>query len=590
MKRVVPVPAFFFFFLAYVGFGCSSSHSNPITASSQAEENKSPQEIAFFEEITPSANIDFTPRNGEEADQYTILESLGSGVAAIDYDGDGLMDLYFVGGGFFSGADKKNITGLGGKLYRNCGNGLFRDVTIESGLDKLAGGAPWFYAHGVAVSDYDCDGYPDLLVLGWRHVALFHNEKGQKFVDVTRSSHLDQGILWGVSAAWADLDGDGWPDLYICQYLDWSWQKHPVDCIFYNVRDICPPNRFHGLTHKVFRNLRNGQFADVSDTCGLVQGAFNLSKGLGVVAVDVNGDRKPDLYVANDDSGNFLYINKSTPGTIQLEEVGVTSRTARDERGKANGSMGVDAADYDGCGKPSLWVTNFEKQFHSLYHNECTPTNIFFQYQTLAAGISRIGYNYVGWGTGFADFDLDGDEDIFITNGHVQRFPSGAGVTRKQKPVLFANQGNGTFNPVSHGFGSYGEQGHNGRGAALVDLDNDGRIDLAISHVNEPVALLKNIYPEHGHWLGLRLQGRAHCDLVGGRIVCQTSDKTQTRFLKGGGSFASSSDTRIVFGLGGNEHYQALTVFWPDGSSSDHPGLAMDRYHTIVQKGPDIRK
>jgi hypothetical protein len=543
----------------------------------------------LFEDVTDRSGIKLVYRNGEEAGHLSILESVGGGVGVIDYDGDGLMDLFFPGGGIFVGPGKKEIVGTPCKLYRNLGNGTFNDVTAEVGLDRLAGGLPWFYTHGVAVADFDRDGRPDLLVTGWRRVALFRNVDGKRFEDVTAKAGLDRGIAWAVSAAWADLDGDGYPDLYITQYVDWSWKNNP-SCNTRGKPDVCTPDKFAGLTHLVYRNNGDGTFTDVSADCGLVKGGPLASKGLGVLAVDLDGDSKPDIYVCNDGSDKFLYLNRSTKGKIRFEECGVRCGVARDDQGVQNGSMGVDAGDYDGSGRPSLWVTNFEAELHGLYRNDSRPGCLFFRFNTTAAGIAAIGQGYVGWGTGFIDFDLDGMPDLFVSNGHAILYARGEGVTRRQMPVLLLNQGNGKFLPARKRIGSYGESDHMGRGVAFVDLDNDGRVDVVISHMNEPATVLRNIAsPEH-RWVGVQLIGTGNADVVGARIVLEAGERRQTQFAKGGGSYASSSDRRLVFGLGKTERIDRLTVTWPDGKQQEWSGLAVDRYHVLMQGQKEARE
>ncbi len=455
-------------------------------------------------------------------------------------------------------------------------------MTAEVGLDKLAGGKPWFYSHGVAVADFDRDGRPDLLVTGWGGVALFRNVDGKRFEDVTAKAGLDKGVTWGISAAWADLDGDGWPDLYITQYTDWSWKNNPP-CFSQGKPDICTPAKFSGLTHAVFRNNGNGTFTDVSATCGLVKGGPNSSKGLGVLAIDLDADGKPDLFVCNDGVDKFLYLNRSTPGTIRLEECAMACGVARDDHGGMNSSMGVDAADFDGSGKPSLWVTNFESEQHGLYLNISRPGHLFFRFHTTPAGINAIGQYYVGWGTGFIDFDLDGWEDLFFSNGHALIYPKGEGVTRRQKPVLMLNNGKGKFLPAMKRIGPFGQALHMGRGAAFVDLDNDGRVDIVLSHINEPAAILRNVGPRGNHWLGIELVGARHADVVGARVVLEAGGRKQTRFAKSGGSYLSSSDRRQVFGLGKTERIDRITVFWPNGKRQEWTGLAIDRYHVLTQ-------
>jgi hypothetical protein len=535
----------------------------------------------LFEDVTPQSGVATTYRNGEEAGHRTILESLGGGVGVLDYDGDGLMDLFFTGGGGFAGPDRKQIVGAPCKLYRNLGGGRFQDVTAAVGLDRLAGGAPWFYTHGVAVADFDRDGRPDLLVTGWDRVALFRNVGGTRFEDVTAKAGLDKGVTWATSAAWADFDGDGWPDLYVCQYVDWSWANHPWCGYDPRVRDVCPPSRFAGLTHKVYRNNGNGTFADVSASCGLVRGGPDASKGLGVLAFAARGAGRPDVYVCNDVTNKFLYLNRSTPGNVRFSEQGVSSGAACDDRGNANGSMGVDAGDPDGSGRPSLWVTNFENELHGLYANASRGGEVLFRHRTAAAGIAAIGQKYVGWGTAFIDFDLDGNEDLFVSNGHVLHAPPGGGGPR-QRPVLLMGRGDGTFRPAAPLLGPYGRADHNGRGVAFVDLDNDGRVDVVLHHMNEPAVLLHNLADRTRHWLGVELRGAGGADVVGARVVLHAGGRKQTRFAKGGGSYASSPDRRLVFGLGGADRIDRVVVTWPGGARQEWPALAADRYHTLT--------
>jgi hypothetical protein len=544
----------------------------------------------LFADITATSGLAFTYRNGEDtANHLSILESLGGGVGLIDFDRDGLLDVFAPGGGGFAGADKKEIVGFPSKLFRNLGGGKFRDATDAAGLEKLASGKPWFYTHGVAVADYDRDGWPDLLVTGWRAVALFRNvavdandpKKGRRFEDVTTAAGLDKGIEWATSAAFGDFDGDGYPDLYVCQYADWSWDKHPACNYDGKTPDVCAPRHFEGLPHKLYRNTGKGGFVECGKEAGLLPGGANASKGLGVVIADLDGDGKPDIYVANDTVDNFLYINKSTRGSLRLEEHGLLSGAARDDRGTPNGSMGVDAGDPERTGKPNLWVTNYENELHALYRNECKPGRPLFQFRTTAAGIAAIGQKYVGWGTNFLDADLDGWEDLFVTNGHAIRFPTGKEVSRKQQPVLLLNQG-GKFREASKRIGGYHATPRLGRGVGFGDLDNDGRTDLVISHTNEPGAVLRGIGGDGHHWLGVSLEGKDHACAVGAKAVWEVDGQRQTRFVKGGGSYTSSGDRRLLFGLG-KATTGRLIVTWADGTEQKFDELAVDRYYRLTQ-------
>jgi enediyne biosynthesis protein E4 len=603
--------------LAGVGFWFTRRHTltPESTAAPVPEENPAlirnanGQALAnLYQDITRQTGIEFTFHNGQEAEHYAILESLGGGIGLIDYDGDGLLDIVVTGGGYYDGPDKRTIKGWGNRLYKNLGQGRFRDVTKEVGLDQ-----PVFYSHGCAVGDYDCDGWPDLLITGWGRMALYHNEPdgkgGRRFVEVTRQAGLPDG-LWTTSAAWADFDGDGFPDLYVCQYVNWSLDNNPV-CGGYTARikrDVCPPKQFTALPHHVFRNLGNGKFQDVSKEAGLrvprdekdydqlgylsesvkdtlrtADKGKDYGKGLGVVAVDVDSDGKPDIYVANDTVDNFLYLNKSIPGHIRFEEIGMPAGVARDERGVPDGSMGTDAAAETGGLLPSLWCTNYENEMHALYRN---AGNSVFLFSTPASGIAAIGQKYVGFGTGFFDIDNHGWEDLVISNGHVIRYPVQTGL--QQEPVLLRNTGQGRYKAITEQGGDYFRTGHVGRGVAPGDLDNDGRIDLVISHVNEPVAVLHNEADVGNHWLGIELAGKNHRDVVGARVVIEAGGRSLTRFAKGGASYMSSGDRRHLFGIGQTEHVDRVTVFWPSGQEQrwDFSGQPSDRYWRLEEGKP----
>jgi hypothetical protein len=541
--------------------------------------------LAYFHDKTPSSGVYLSYRNGEEANHHTLLESLGGGVALLDYDGDGLLDIFLVGGGYFDGPDKKQIKGCACKLYRNLGNWTFQDVTAQAGLDKIR-----FYTHGCAVADYNCDGWPDLLVTGYGGLALFRNVSdghgGRKFVEVTRAAGL-QDNHWNTSAAWADLDGDGYPDLYVCRYVDWSFQNHQTCQADRSTvpEDVCPPKVFRGVPHALYRNNRDGTFTDVSKKAGLRQTGPAAGMGLGVVIVDIDDDRRPDIFAVNDTTVNFLYLNRSTPGRLRFVERGMECNVALGDRTEADGSMGVDAADFNGSGRPSLWVTTFEDQRHALYRNDSNPRLVWFQYATWSTGIGALGPAYVGFGTSFIDVDNDGWEDLVITNGHVRRHPHRSPLS--QRAVLLRNLGTERFMNVTSQGGSYFQLDHRGRGLAAGDLDNDGRTDLVISHIKEPVGVLRNLprgdHVPNNHWLGVELVGRKNRDIVGAKVVVEVGDRRLTRFAKGGGSYLSSGDRRLLFGLGKEDRIKRITVYWPWGKEESWQGLKCDRYWTLVE-------
>jgi hypothetical protein len=630
--------------LVYVG--CSGSPPTEIPTPQPEPQFDGPP---ILEDKTADSNINFTYRNGEtwlnnegkEESHFAILESLGGGGALIDFDGDGLLDIFLCGGGYYDGPDHKTIKGHPCKLYKNLGGFKFKDVTKEVGLD-----VEWFYTHGAAVADIDNDGWPDLLVTGWHELRLYHNEpvdpkdpkKGRKFVDITKKVGLPEG-LWTTSAAFADFDGDGFVDFYVCQYADWSFDKNPTCTYDSKTRDVCPPKQFNAIPHHVFRNDPDSdptnpagrKFTDVSKEAGLrmprkdedyeqltwlkpsdienlkradvgaaaeKDAGKEYGKGLGVIAVDVNNDGKPDLYVANDTVDKFLYINCSEKGKIRFREIGLASGTARDDRGSPNGSMGLDAADYDRCGRPSLWVANYENEMHGLYHNDCKSdpndpkkNRELFRFMTQATGIAAIGQVYVGFGTGFIDFENRGWEDLIVSNGHAIRFPIGKS-PRAQKPVILRNMGFDDkhmvkFKVETKRGGSYADTAHVGRGLLFGDLDNDGRIDLVGCHLNEPASVLRNIAGEGNHWLGIELIGSKNRPVVGTRLTLEAGDQKLTRFAKGGGSYLSANDPRHVFGLGSSTTIDKLTVKWPSGEEQTFKDLKVDQYWRVIEGEKD---
>ena len=537
---------------------------------------------APFADVTPASGINFTYRNGEEAGHFAIIESLGGGVALFDFDGDGRLDVFLPGGGDYSG---KTVTGRPCKLYRNLGGCKFEDVSAAVGLDAVA----FPYSHGAAAFDYDRDGWPDLLVTGYNRLVLLHNEPdgkgGRRFVDVTKKAGLTD-TLWSTSAAWGDLDGDGYPELYVARYGDWGFDtNHPTDCTYDgNKRDVCPPRRFQPLRHSLYRNNRDGTFTDVSEKMKLRKDG----RGIGAVLVDVDNDGRPDIYTANDTDDNFLYMNRGKPGELALEEVGLPAGVARDDRGTANGSMGIGVADFDRSGRASLLVTNYENELPALYKNRTEGRQARFTFDTLQSGISVIGPSYVSWGTGFFDLDHRGWEDLLIVSGHAIRFPTK--IDRRQKPVLLRNDG-GTFKPALATGWPYLGEAHNARGAAFGDLDNDGKMDVVVSHLNEPVVVLKNVAATDGrHWVGVRMIGAKGADVVGGRVVIESAGGRQTRFAKGGGSYGSTSDPRHLFGLGADAKIDKATVYWPSGKVQAVTGLEPGAYWDVTEGQADAKR
>lgn len=585
------------------------------TKARTANEPRTHDTSGFFDDLTAQTGIDFTYDNGEQSNHYAILESLGGGAAVIDFDRDGRLDLFFPGGGYFDGPDgpaykkrldeyetkKKNdpsaappappaIRGRPGKLYRNLGDWKFEDVTAKAGLDKQSD----VYTHGCAVADYNRDGWPDLLVTGYGRVTLYRNEQnnegGRRFIDVTESAGLlAGGHFWSTSAAFGDFDGDGNPDLYLCQYVDWSWSNHPA-CPGYNTdfaRDVCPPKQFNSTPHALFHNQGNGTFKNVAKQAGIrvTPGTGkDCGMGLGVLLLDADGDRKLDIYVCNDTTDNFLYLNRSEPGRIALVEQGFALGVAADQHGTANGSMGVWAADFEGTGRPSIWVTNYENEYHALYRNTLVRGKTKFEFHSSGAGLTAIGPNYVGFGTAFIDADRDGWEDMVIANGHVIRHPPRDNL--RQQPILFMNQakaGSRRFIEAAKDGGSYFASVHRGRGLAVGDFDNDGASDLVLTHVNEPVAILRGT-PASSRWLGIELAPRENRSAVGAKLTLEAGGRKLTRFVLGGGSYLCAHDSRVIFGLGESSEIGKLTIEWPSGATQSWSALEAGKYHLLKER------
>ena len=560
--------------------GCQSQTTkNPLEGQSTSDEQSSEHQAeesgedvsrsevgkdVQLRDVTTAAAIDFTYHNGREAGHNAILESLGGGTAVLDYDLDGQLDIFFTGGGKYK--DKK-ILGLPSALYRHADGITFSPVTQEANL-----GGDQLFTHGCHAGDFDNDGFPDLLVTGYGRLLLFHNQGDGTFLEIAQQAKLDNS-LWSTSAGWGDFNADGLLDLYVCNYVNWSFANHP-HCAGTDVgtTEICPPKQFDPLPDAIYYNNGDGTFRNAAKEAGLrIDG-----KGLGVMLADVNLDGHLDIYVANDTTDNFLYLND---GKGVFKEVGLLHSVALDNSGAPNGSMGVDVGDYNGDGMPDLWVANYEQESFALYENVGKGT---FLHVSDKAGVTALGGLFVGFGTAFLDVDFDGDEDLIVINGHVINFPPSGRV--RQLPLLLINEKQRRFVRKQFAEDQYFAQRHRGRGLALADMNNDGSQDLLVSNSFEPVAFLVNETKNANRWLRVRLIGRqGNRDAVGARLLLHTSVGDQLRMVKGGGSYLSHSDLRVTWGVASGVDVTGLTIYWPNGEVQKITDLTMSQTMTLLE-------
>jgi len=550
--RDLSINAAVLFGLLAIAAGCKDAAPNNANTSSNknVEAEEKIETFAHFVDRVQDAGIEFVPTNGEEANKKTILETLGAGVAMLDYDHDGDLDLFFSGGGRI-GDDE--LIGRAPAMFRNEGDWQFTEVTVPTGLVDTS-----LYTHGAIAGDYNSDGFRDLLITGYNGLRLYRNQGDGSFKEVTSEAGLWQQA-WSTSAAWGDLNGDGALDLYVTNYVDWSLDNNPPCFVAWGqnaveLQDTCAPEQFNGLSDWLFFGDGEGGFHELGSAAGLVKDG----KGLAVLLGDLDLDGDLDIYVANDATPNFLYRNR---GDGHLEEIGAISGTAFSDAGEPDGSMGVDLGDYNLDGLPDLWVSNYEDQSFALYRNE---GGCVFQHVSGQTGITSVSKRYVGFGACFVDFDRDGDLDLFAANGHVKQ-TARKGPFR-QLPLLFENLDRGRFVNVASQAGPYMQSRHMGRGVAVGDIDDDGDLDLAVSHTNQPVALLSNESATDANWLMLKLVGiDSHRDAVGTRVVVRTAGKEQTQQVKGGTSYLSTSDPRLFFGLGACDVVEEIRIDWASG-------------------------
>jgi len=506
-----------------------------------------------FKDIRESAGITFK-QDSTGTDQKYYLETMGTGVGWIDYDQDGLMDLYLVQSGETD--IYKPPHPLHSVLYHNNGDGTFTDVTAKAGV-----GAEGLYAQGVAVGDYDNDGYPDLYVTGFGRAILYHNNGDGTFTDVTEKAGVADKGGWSTSAGWFDYDRDGYLDLVVMNYIEWTPQNN-LWCGEHRpgFRAYCHPDNYRGQHIKLYHNNHDGTFADVSEKSGL---AAPEAKGMGVVLADFNNDGWPDIAVANDTWPNFLFINNHD-GTFK--DVSFSSGIAASEDGKYEAGMGIDAADVDGDGFLDLYVTHLDMELSRLYHNNQDET---FDDATYSSGIGNKAILLSGVSGKFLDYDNDGWTDIIQVNGsmldNITLYHSNE--TYPEPKLMFRNLGQGKFEKVSEMLGPDFMKPVAGRGLATADFDNDGDIDLAINVRGDYPQLLRNDGGNANNWLEVLLIGtKSNRDGVGAVLKLTADGFTQMKQRQGGMSYMSANDPRVHFGLGQRKKIELLEITWPSGT------------------------
>ena len=545
-----------------------------------------------FENVASRAGIQFRHFDGRTNKEY-IMETMGSGLAWLDYDQDGWMDLFLVQSsvsvpsGKTSDGAKPSAGSPTCKLFRNLGDGHFRDVTEEVGLGHVGCGM------GVAIGDIDNDGFPDLFLTCYgKPNVLYHNvsdgKGGRRFEDITSRAGLADHPDWherpnfSTSAAFLDYNNDGRLDLFVCSYVYVDLENYPSCKDSRGKWDSCQPSAFKGTRSVLYRNNGNLTFTDVSKEAGI---DVPNAKALGVVALDLDGEGLVDIFVANDSVPNFLFRNL---GNGRFESLGPGCGCTVNLAGNPQAYMGVDADDLDGDGLPDLFSTAFARETNSFFRNESRrPGLCQFLDVTQGSGLGPASWWKLGFGTCLIDVDRDGSLDIVVANGHVSRNideDNNPDNVFRQEAQLYLNDGRGRFQHISKIAGDYFQERHVGRGLACCDYDNDGNMDLAINNSGEDAVLLHNESKTPYHWLRLELQGtQSNRDAIGARLTIQLGDRRIVRHRKGGGSYLSASDPRLLVGIGAAKKVDQVEIRWPSGRVQRTGPLDVDRGYLIVE-------
>ena len=551
------------------------AHKRPITAGGLVD--KGP--IVFEDATRKSGLASWRHVMGTQEKKY-ILETDGSGVGLIDYDNDGWLDIYLVNGSTYDALAGKE-TPPHAALFHNNHDGTFTDMAAKAGVTNDRWG------FGVAIGDFNNDGWPDIFVCNYGKNRLYRNNRDGTFTDVAEKAGVTLGN-WSDGATWGDYDGDGRLDLFVSGYVHYDLNHQPDSdhgdvpftfCQLHGFKVMCGPHGLPGEPDHLFHNNGDGTFTDVSKQAGVADpGAYY---GFTAIFVDVNNDGKPDLLVANDSEPNYLYINS---GDGRFDDQSYASGFALNSEGREIASMGLAVGDYMNNGLIDMLVTDFSDDYKALYHNDGDAS---FTEIASVAGLAQIPVPFVGWGDGFVDYDNDGWKDVMMINGHVypQVDQHDWGTTFAERPLLFHNERNGKFEYVPPVKGSGLATLTSGRGAAFGDLFNNGKVDVVISPIDGPPVLLKNVDPDHHHWVELKLVGglKSPRDAMGATVYLTANNVRQREDVISGGSYISSNDQRPHFGLGDATDAGTAEIHWPSGAKEAIKLPAVDRIYTITE-------
>lgn len=524
-----------------------------------------------FEDIAAKSGLKFELHNGATGEFHQPELMLG-GVAVLDYNNDGCMDIFFTNGAAMPSL-KKTGPRYFNRLFRNNCDGTFTDVTEKAGV------AGEGYSMGVAVADYDNDGYADIYVTGVNQNILYHNRGDGTFEDVTEKAHLSgidprYGKLWSIAAAWVDIDNDGWLDLVVSNYVQWDPKLEPK-CGTEQKPLYCHPGAYHDTPNQLFRNNHDGTFTDITAPSGL---GTQFGKGMGVAVADYDGDGLMDIFVANDSVPNFLFHNL---GHGKFEEVGLLAGVALNDNGRPVAGMGVDFRDFDNEGRPSLLLTAMINDTYQLLRN--TGKSPVFEDDTARSGLAAATRPLTGWGAGFYDFDNDGWKDIFTANAHFPALEETLGTAAALRNSVFQNKGGGRFGDASQSAGADFQSIGQYRGAAFGDFDNDGRVDVVVSNIDGPARVYRNVTPNAGHWLALKLVGtHSNRDGIGAKVEVDLANarKLYNHCVTSVG-YASSSEPLVRFGLGKEAVAELVEIRWPSGRTQKLRDVKADQVLTV---------